>query len=94
MKNYEVGGLKVRAQLWDTVIRDRFKPSIQPYLKSNHVLSVDCKMVCLCFSLNNRLSFNGLTKWIHDLTENYGVLKEMIVLVGCKSDLAIEVPTD
>lgn len=94
LKNYEVGGLKIRAQLWDTVRRDRFKAYIQPYLKSNNVLNLDCKMVCLCFSLTDRLSFNGLTQWIHDLTKVYGIPKEMIVLVGCKSDMAIEVATD
>ena len=48
--------------------------------------------MCLCFSLNDRASFNNLVMWLDEL-RNFDV-QGQVYLVGCKSDLDIEVPTD
>lgn len=46
----------------------------------------------LCFGLNNRESFVNLPRWLDEI-KGYDV-EGQIYLVGCKSDLDAEVPTD
>ncbi len=46
----------------------------------------------ICFSLADRTSFMNLPRWLDEI-KGYGV-QGLIYLVGCKSDLDIQVPTD
>lgn len=46
----------------------------------------------LCFSLSDRNSFVNLPHWLDEI-KGFDV-QGQIYLVGCKSDLDIEVPTD
>lgn len=52
----------------------------------------DSHAICLCFSLNDRKTFVSLTHWLQEL-KDFDV-QGGVYLVGCKSDLDIEVPTD
>lgn len=49
--------------------------------------------MCLCFSLNDRKSFENLPHWIKEL-DNFDVSRDNMFLLGCKSDLDMEVATD
>jgi len=54
---------------------------------------VDADAVVLCYNLNDVTSFGNLNYWLDELVKNK-VDRVNTVLVGCKKDLDIEVPTD
>lgn len=93
IKNYDLGLLKIKAQLWDTAGQERFRSIQKPYYKSILDVMIDAKAVCLCFSLADRQSFLALEKWINELV-TFDVPRDQMVLIGCKSDLDVEVATD
>lgn len=51
------------------------------------------KAIFLCFSLADRKSFLNLDRWIDEIV-NFEVSTEAMFLIGCKSDLDVEVATD
>lgn len=93
IKTYDLGLIKVKAQLWDTAGQERFRSIQKPYYKSMILSYIDAKAVCLCFSLNDRQSFENLPRWIEELV-SFDVSRENVFLIGCKSDLDPEVATD
>ena len=94
IKTYDLGLLRVKAQLWDTAGQERFRSIQKPYYKSKKcLLYLDAKAVCLCFSLSDRQSFLNLDKWIDELI-SFDVPRDNLFLIGCKSDLEVEVATD
>jgi len=55
--------------------------------------NLDADAVVLCYNLNDPTSFGNLNYWFDELVK-YKVDRVNTVLVGCKKDLDIEVPTD
>lgn len=74
---------------WARALQINPKALLQKYI----IWEVDAKAVCLCFSLAHRRSFEVLDRWILELT-NYDVPRDQMILIGCKSDLDVEVATD
>ena len=61
-------------------------------LQKYFICDLDSNAICLCFSLSDRASFVNLTHWL-DQIKGFDV-QGQIYLIGCKSDLDANVPTD
>jgi len=69
----------VRLQLWDTAGQERFRSLIPSYIR-------DSSVAVVCYSINNRQSFENVTKWVEEVRSERGD-DVLIMLVGNKSDL-------
>ena len=78
IKLLEIGGYKVKLQVWDTGGQERFSYIRPLYYKG--------AMAALAiFDLTNRESFDNLPKWFQEVAENCGAIP--LMLVGNKADL-------
>ncbi len=76
---YEVNGIKMKLQIWDTCGQEMYRSLIQGFYR-NTALTV------LIYAVNDQKSFDDLDNWIKDIrnsTEN----EQPIFLVGNKCDL-------
>ncbi len=85
VKTYSLPTYDVKVQYWDTAGQERFRSITFNYFRGSN-------LVCLCFSLHDRNSFQNLETWLKEIRRE--TFKGMVCLIGCKSDLEIEVPTD
>ncbi|MHA1314999.1 MAG: GTP-binding protein [Candidatus Helarchaeota archaeon] len=78
IKLVEVGGYKIKMQVWDTGGQERFSYIRPLYYKG--------AMAALAiFDLTNRESYDNLPKWFSEVAENCGGIP--LILVGNKADL-------
>ncbi len=75
---------------WPVKIQINTKTILQKY---SYEYILDAKAVCLCFSLADRKSFENLDHWIDQLIK-FDVPRDTMFLIGCKSDLDVQVATD
>lgn len=61
-------------------------------LQEYFIFHVDANAILLCFDLSNRATFDNLPHWLDEI-KNFEV-QGTVYLVGCKSDLDVNVPTD
>ena len=76
---YEVNGIKMKLQIWDTCGQEMYRSLIQGFYR-NTALTV------LIYAVNEQKSFDDLDNWIKDIrnsTEN----EQPIFLIGNKCDL-------
>ena len=78
--------------MWDTAGQERFWSIQKPYYKGNNLDYLGSNAILLCFSLADRQSFDNLGHWVDEITK-FDV-KGQVYLIGCKSDLESEIPTD
>jgi small GTP-binding protein len=93
IRSYQVNGMRVKVQFWDTAGQERFRAISAAYYKSTPEGYIDADAVVLCYNLNDVTSFSNLNYWLDELVK-YKVDRVNTILVGCKKDLEIEVPTD
>lgn len=67
-----------KMQIWDTAGQERFRAITPTYYRSAH-------MTLLCFSLNDKESFDAIEDWIKDIRKHN--TETRFILVGTKSDL-------
>ena len=78
IKLLEIGGYKVKLQVWDTGGQERFS-YIRPLYYKGAMAAI------AIFDLTNRESFDNLPKWFQEVAENCGAIP--LMLVGNKADL-------
>lgn len=93
IRNYNLYGRRVRVQFWDTAGQERFRAISAAYYKGRFAGDSGADAVVLCYNLNDPSSFDQLNHWAEELIK-YKVEKVSTILVGCKKDLEINVPTD
>lgn len=93
VRTYPVNGRQVKVQFWDTAGQERFRAISAAYYKSTILANADADAVILCYNLNDVASFGNLNYWLDELAR-MKVDPLHTVLVGCKKDLEIQVPTD
>ena len=78
-KTIHTDGKAFRIQVWDTAGQESFKCITRTYYRN----------VCgilLCYDVNNRESFNNVTRWMTEI-QNYAHPQVAIILVGTKIDM-------
>lgn len=80
-KLIEVGGHRIKLQLWDTAGQDRFRAIVRAYYR-NAVGGL------LVFDITNRESYANLGTWLEDAQRNAEPHKPVFILVGNKTDQA------
>ncbi len=78
IKLLEIGGYKVKLQVWDTGGQERFS-YIRPLYYKGAMAAI------AIFDLTNRESYDNLPKWFQEVAENCGAIP--LMLVGNKADL-------
>ncbi|MHA1378854.1 MAG: GTP-binding protein [Candidatus Helarchaeota archaeon] len=78
IKLIEIGGYKVKLQVWDTGGQERFS-YIRPLYYKGAMAAI------AIFDLTNRESYENLPKWFQEVADNCGAIP--LMLVGNKSDL-------
>lgn len=82
----ELGGKKVRFQIWDTVGQERYRSVVQSYYRG-------VQAVIICFTRSNVDSFNKLKGWL-DSARQLTLSNTQFLLVACKDDLTPLIDTD
>ena len=72
----------MKLQIWDTAGQESFKSITKIFYRAAHA-------VFLCYSINNRGSFNNLKNWLKEVHEQC-YPDVMIFMVGNKQDLESE----
>ena len=79
VKPYNINGIDIKMQLWDTSGQERFRSVTHNFLKNAHGIAY-------VYDITNKKSFDGVKDWIKD-AENNGSGKEKKILIGNKIDL-------
>ncbi|KAL9544840.1 hypothetical protein MBANPS3_007424 [Mucor bainieri] len=77
IKNMEIKGKRVRAQIWDTAGQERYRS----ITKRGSVGAL------LVYDITKRESFDNLGRWLNELRINEAHPDSLVMLVGNKSDL-------
>jgi Ras-related protein Rab-4B len=75
----EIDGIQTKLQIWDTAGQERFKSVTRSYLRG-------ALGALLVFDLTNRISFESVSDWLHEL-EELSHPNSVVLLVGNKFDL-------
>jgi small GTP-binding protein len=67
----------INMQLWDTAGQERFKSIIRNYY-------INADGIILLFDVTNKKSFDNLSKWLKEITDNTFNKKLIVYLVGNK----------
>jgi small GTP-binding protein len=78
-KFVKINGNEIKLQLWDTAGQERFRSLPRKYYEH-------ADGIILMYDVTDKDSFNNVTKWMKDITEN-SKRKTIIYLVGNKIDL-------
>ncbi len=78
-KSINVDDKKVKLQIWDTAGQERYRTITETYYKG-------ASAIILTYSLNDRASFDNLTKWILQIAEKAPPAVPKIILAN-KKDL-------
>jgi len=81
-KIVEIGGKKIKLQIWDTFGQERFRIIARSYYRG-------AIGALLCFDLSNRNTFEEISNWIDEIRKNNPFC--FIILVGTKLDLPRQV---
>ena len=79
VKPYNINGLEIKMQLWDTSGQERFRSVTHNFLKNAHGIAY-------VYDITNKKSFEGVKDWLKD-AENNGSGEEKKILIGNKIDL-------
>ena len=80
---YEVNGIKLKLQIWDTCGQEMYRSLIQGFYRNT-------SLTILIYAVNDQRSFDDLNDWIKDIKNNCE--KAMpIFLIGNKCDLEEEI---
>eukprot|EP00658_Telonema_sp_P-2_P083393 TRINITY_DN9016_c0_g1_i1.p1 TRINITY_DN9016_c0_g1~~TRINITY_DN9016_c0_g1_i1.p1 ORF type:complete len:216 (-),score=54.81 TRINITY_DN9016_c0_g1_i1:157-741(-) len=79
VKTVQVGGDKVRLQIWDTAGQDRFRSITQAYYRG-------AMGILVVYDATDRRSFRGIEYWMRSIAE-HGNTKAVVFLVGNKVDM-------
>ena len=82
-KIIEVGGKKIKLQIWDTAGQDRFRSVTRSYYRG-------AAGALLVYDITNRDSYNHIGMWLND-ARTLGNADVSLILVGNKTDLANDV---
>ncbi|KAI8645350.1 P-loop containing nucleoside triphosphate hydrolase protein [Parasitella parasitica] len=80
VKNMDIKGKRVRAQIWDTAGQERYRSITKRYYRG----AVGALLV---YDITKRESFESLGRWLNELKINEAHPDSMVMLVGNKSDL-------
>jgi len=80
--NFQVEDKLLKLQIWDTAGQESFRSVTKIFYRAAHA-------VILCYSINNRETFNHLSSWLDEIYEQC-YPDVMIFLVGNKQDLESE----
>ncbi|KAL7309057.1 hypothetical protein PS15m_011183 [Mucor circinelloides] len=80
IKNMEIKGKRVRAQIWDTAGQERYRSITKRYYRG----SVGALLV---YDITKRESFDNLGRWLNELRINEAHPDSLVMLIGNKSDL-------
>jgi small GTP-binding protein len=69
----------VKLQIWDTCGQDVYKSLVTNFYRSS-------ALAILCYSIDNRQSFENISNWLQELRSNSDESTK-IFLIGNKSDL-------
>ena len=82
-KIIEVGGKKIKLQIWDTAGQDRFRSVTRSYYRG-------AAGALLVYDITNRDSYNHIGMWLND-ARTLGNADVSLILVGNKTDLENDV---
>jgi small GTP-binding protein len=77
----------VTVQLWDTAGQERFKSLIRNYY-------VNADGIILLYDVTNKASFENVSRWMKDISDNTHTKRIVIYLIGNKIDLDREIETE
>lgn len=69
----------IKLQIWDTCGQDVYKSLVANFYKSS-------SLAILCYSIDNKQSFENINNWLGDLRSN-AMPETRVFLIGNKSDL-------
>ena len=75
----KINNTVVKLQIWDTCGQDVYKSLVVNFYRSS-------SLAILCYSIDNRASFENISNWLQELRSN-SVVGTKIFLIGNKSDL-------
>lgn len=78
LNSFDINGERIKLQVWDTALQDRFNSLCRSYFRVNGYL--------IMFDLTDLESFNDVKKWV-DMVERYAPENTKMILVGTKADL-------
>ena len=78
-KNLIINNQEIKLKIWDTAGQERFKSIASNYMKK-------ANGVVLVYDITSRASFQGIDKWISEISGDSTTLKPMI-LIGNKADM-------
>ena len=76
---YEVNGVKIKIQVWDTCGQEMYRSLIQGFYRNT-------ALTLLMYAVNDQKSFDDLDNWVKDIKSNMEN-NQPIFLVGNKCDL-------
>lgn len=79
-KNIEVNEKRVKLQIWDTAVQERFRTIAPAYYRGAHA-------IILCYDITNKVSFDNVKLWLAEV-DRYAPENVLKVLCDCKTDLA------
>ncbi|KAI5148619.1 Ras-related protein Rab-10 [Enteropsectra breve] len=81
IKTIQLGGKKIKLQLWDTAGQEKFKAIVGSYYRGAHG-------ILLVFDLTDRNSFLHLSSWLSEITERVDKKEVEVFVLGNKTDLS------
>eukprot|EP00002_Diphylleia_rotans_P028311 TRINITY_DN5714_c0_g1_i2.p1 TRINITY_DN5714_c0_g1~~TRINITY_DN5714_c0_g1_i2.p1 ORF type:complete len:199 (+),score=41.95 TRINITY_DN5714_c0_g1_i2:57-653(+) len=85
VKTVEVDGRRIKLQIWDTAGQERFRAIATSYFRG-------VKGFLLVYDVSDRLSFEGVERWLKDIKEN-ATDAHRLMIVANKVDLPRVVST-
>lgn len=74
----------IKLQIWDTAGMEKYKQITVSYYRG-------AQAAIVCFDLTNKTSFENVSRWIGEFTQNCNpMFQKIIILVGNKADLTDE----
>ncbi|KAI8985099.1 ras-domain-containing protein [Pilobolus umbonatus] len=80
IKNMNVKGKRIRAQIWDTAGQERYRSITKRYYRG----SVGALLV---YDISKRESFDNVSRWLSEIRSNESHPDVVVMLFGNKSDL-------
>src|SRR5690606_5500940 len=78
-KQIDLGGQRVKLQIWDTAGTERFGTLTSAYYRGTHGILV-------VYDVQNKHSFSNVQRWLNDI-QRFAEEYVTVMLVGNKSDL-------
>ena len=86
LMHFRVNDLKVKFQIWDTCGQEMYRSLVQGFYHNS-------SLAIIVYNINDKKSFQNISVWLQDLRQHTDH-DLPVFLVGNKSDLEKEVPSD